>query len=108
MRNTLNASVNTVNMRMSMVEQRRTASPTPKVYPEPPFYSHIYFLGDTWETRRFCSVVQDTFALMGFYLFSDRFGASWQTLSLLYLVARFINKECSCAGASSSKGVVSG
>jgi hypothetical protein len=58
----VDAAVNLLQIRVAQIEQRPDTSAVVKVYPEPPFYSHIYFSGDITKTHRFCCLIRDTFA----------------------------------------------
>jgi hypothetical protein len=59
--NSINTTFNSVNMRMACIEQNSMIASAPKIYPELPFFSHVYFLGDMAETHHFCSLPQSFF-----------------------------------------------
>jgi hypothetical protein len=60
--NGVNSALTPLQMRLSLLENWPVPSALEKVFPELPFYSHIYFSGDLGETHCFTCVIQDTFA----------------------------------------------
>jgi hypothetical protein len=74
MRNSIDATLGPVLMRLSQLEHR----PAPaQSYTEPPFFSHIYFSGELAETHRFCCFVRDTFARLPGHFSSKRQKNLW-------------------------------
>ncbi|PLW42981.1 hypothetical protein PCASD_04729 [Puccinia coronata f. sp. avenae] len=76
-RDSVDGALNTFHMRVSHLENRPDPSPVAKVFPEPPFYSHIYFSGDIAETHRFCCLIRDTFARIPGHFSSERQRILW-------------------------------
>ncbi|OAW00007.1 hypothetical protein PTTG_25136 [Puccinia triticina 1-1 BBBD Race 1] len=71
-----------MNARLVRLEEPVVAPPPPPALavqhiPEPPFFSHIYFLGDVSETYRFVSLVRDTFARLPNHFANKRQRVLW-------------------------------
>jgi hypothetical protein len=77
MRSVVDTAFNTFNMKLSHLENFPPAPLAPKSFPEPPFYSYLYFSGDISKTHRFCSLVRDTFACLPGHFSSDKHCILW-------------------------------
>jgi hypothetical protein len=67
----------TLIMNLSHLANFPAAVPVEKSFPEPPFYSHLYFSGDISETHCFCSLVGDTFARLPGHFLSEKQHILW-------------------------------
>jgi hypothetical protein len=69
---TVDGALTTLQLQAGHLESRPEPVVPAKIFPEPPFYSHIYFSGDIAETHRFCCLIQDTFARIPGHFSSER------------------------------------
>ncbi|PLW39715.1 hypothetical protein PCASD_09621 [Puccinia coronata f. sp. avenae] len=76
-RDTVNGALNGLQLRVGHLETRQKVSAPAKIFPEPPFYAHIYFSGDIAETHRFCCLIRDTFARIPGHFASKRQRILW-------------------------------
>jgi hypothetical protein len=79
LRNGVDSTINMMQMSISQVKQQPVPeSPVvAKVFPEPPYYYHIYFSGSITKTHCFCCVVQDTFARLAGHFSSKKQKILW-------------------------------
>jgi hypothetical protein len=77
LRSSVDSVTNPILLRLSQLEQCPTSTPAARVFPEPPFYSHIYFSGDITKTHRFCSLMRDSFACLCTHFSSKRQKILW-------------------------------
>jgi hypothetical protein len=72
MRSVVDTAFNTFNMKLCHLEYF-----PPESFPEPPFYSYLYFSGNISKTHFFCSLVQDTFARLLGHFSSNKHCILW-------------------------------